>query len=152
MGHTKTHAQLLDQAEALLHMAQRIGFSAREPLRSQQQEWVRVRCAKARICINRASTSSTWFGRQISPADLERAVALTVALDKIAPPLADYMTVYEAAAFLGVGHERVSRYIAEGRLPATKFGNQWRLRTADVKSFRRLPSGRPSRAQARERM
>jgi excisionase family DNA binding protein len=143
MGYKYTHAELLDQAEALLHQAQTLRVLPHEPYQPKL-EFLRILCAKARILVNRASTADTWFGRQIHTADLLRATNLALALDALAPPPGDAMTIYEAAATLGVGHERVTRYIREGRLLASKFGSQWRLRTVDVLAFQRRPTGRPS--------
>lgn len=145
MAYTKTHAELLNSAEALLHQAGRMTATSREPQHSATQERVRTLCAKAQIFVNRAATTHTWFGRKISAADRERAMALGVAIAALAPPPTETMTIYEAAALLGVGNERVNRYVIEGRLPATKFGYQWRLQTADVLAFRRQPTGKPSR-------
>lgn len=145
MGYLHTHEQLLDQAEALFHRANDLRVLPHEPYQPKLEQ-LRILCAKARILVNRATTVDTWFGRQIATVELQRAVRLTLDINGLAPPPGDTMTVYEAAAWLGVGHERVNRYIHEGRLPATKFGSQWKLQTIDVKTFRRQPTGRPSLA------
>ena len=107
----------------------------------------RTLCAKARILINRATSRATWFGRQASAAQREAAVTLVLRCLQIAPWPAVMLTIYEAAAWLGVGYERVHDYVSEGRLPAAKFGSVWYVQVTDVQAFQRRPTGRPGGAR-----
>ena len=54
------------------------------------------------------------------------------------------ITTEEAAAILGVTPSRVRQYVMEGRLPCRRLGRHMLLfSAADVKKFRKLPTGRP---------
>ena len=57
---------------------------------------------------------------------------------------AEYRTVAQAAARLGVTQMTVLRYIARGQLPAERVGSQvWLIPTQAVESFQRPKGGRP---------
>lgn len=51
------------------------------------------------------------------------------------------MTVTEAARRLGISPRRVQRLCADGRLPAEKWGRDWRIKEPLVDP--RRPTGRP---------
>ena len=55
------------------------------------------------------------------------------------------LTTTQAAAFLGVSVRRVQKLIADGRLPATRFGGAWEVQLADLRAFAATPrrAGRP---------
>lgn len=53
------------------------------------------------------------------------------------------LTSKEAAAELGVTHQRVRQLISKGRLKATKFGNAWMIRFSDLEAVRVRKPGRP---------
>lgn len=53
------------------------------------------------------------------------------------------LTSTEAARRLDISQQRVRVLIAEGRLPATRFGHIWSIRERDLAFFVRLPRGRP---------
>jgi len=59
------------------------------------------------------------------------------------------LTSAEAAKRLGVSSPRVRALIAEGRLPATRFGHVWMIAENDLAALVRLPPGRPRSAAAR---
>jgi excisionase family DNA binding protein len=59
---------------------------------------------------------------------------------------AEYRTVAQAAARLGVTQMTILRYIARGQLAAERVGNQaWLIPTAAVESFSRPKGGRRKR-------
>ena len=43
-----------------------------------------------------------------------------------------YYTIYESAEILKVHHNTIRRAIKKGRLRATKFGSEWRIRKEDI--------------------
>lgn len=53
------------------------------------------------------------------------------------------LTATEAAKALGVSRQRICYLLAAGRLPATRFGQAWVIREADLAAFTRKPGGRP---------
>jgi excisionase family DNA binding protein len=53
------------------------------------------------------------------------------------------MTLQEAAAHLDLHYMTVYRYVRLGRLPATRQGTGWLVRTADVERLRAAPPRRP---------
>jgi excisionase family DNA binding protein len=55
------------------------------------------------------------------------------------------LSVSEAAAELGVNHQRVRAFIADGRLPAMKLGTDWRVSVADLSRLSQVERrpGRP---------
>jgi excisionase family DNA binding protein len=55
-----------------------------------------------------------------------------------------YLTVREAADLIGVSHSQVTRYIANGQLPAIELGQQKLIRKADATKFQRPPRGNPA--------
>lgn len=58
--------------------------------------------------------------------------------------LGAYLTTLEAAERLGVGQSRVYQLIEQGRLKAKRIGGRLLLiEVASVRSFKRLPRGRP---------
>jgi MerR family transcriptional regulator, light-induced transcriptional regulator len=59
------------------------------------------------------------------------------------------MTLQEAADSLGVHYMTVYRYVRQGRLPATRHGVGWRVRSSDVKALRNNPAARVRRGAAR---
>ena len=69
--------------------------------------------------------------------------------------LREVMTVDQAAQYLGVSPDTLYKYLSEGRLPAFKLGNRWRLKkttldrwmerqsqTREPRSSKRAASGR----------
>lgn len=58
----------------------------------------------------------------------------------------EWLTTDDAAELLGVSPGRVRQYVAEGRLPVTKFGNTNLIRPGDLAAFERNPPGRPRQA------
>jgi excisionase family DNA binding protein len=60
----------------------------------------------------------------------------------------EWMRTDEVAAELGVSKTVVWRQIDSGRLPAEKFGRDWRIRREDFERFRTLrrEPGRPRKA------
>lgn len=59
----------------------------------------------------------------------------------------EWMRTDDVAAVLGVSKTVVWRQIHLGRLPAEKFGRDWRIKREDFEAFRHLerPRGRPRR-------
>lgn len=55
-----------------------------------------------------------------------------------------FVTAQEAAEIIGVNHSQVCRYCIDEKLPARKVGNQWLIKEADVKKFKRTPVGNPA--------
>jgi excisionase family DNA binding protein len=53
----------------------------------------------------------------------------------------------EAAAKLGVSLRRVQQFIASGRLPATRLGGNYVIRSEDLAKVRDRPTGRPPKAK-----
>lgn len=53
------------------------------------------------------------------------------------------VTTTEAAAALGVTPRRVVALIGAGRLPATKLGRDWLIRSTDLAKVRERKAGRP---------
>ena len=65
---------------------------------------------------------------------------------KIAKPQKGYIATTEAAERLGVSSARVRQLVANGELPATKFGPVNMIKESDVEKARNRPSvGRPSK-------
>jgi excisionase family DNA binding protein len=62
----------------------------------------------------------------------------------------EWMRTDEVAEELGVSKTVVWRQITAGRLPAKKFGRDWRVSRADFERFRQIPRerGRPRRPRA----
>jgi excisionase family DNA binding protein len=82
--------------------------------------------------------------------DIQEAVTvLTVALDGDGRyPLVDALTTVEAAALLGRTRQHVAHLCAEGVLPATRIGRDWRIDRAGVVAYRdaeKDKGGRPRR-------
>jgi excisionase family DNA binding protein len=63
-------------------------------------------------------------------------------------PATRSMTLQEVADSLGVHYMTAYRYVRQGRLPATRKGAEWRIRSTDVESFRRTPEPRRGAARA----
>jgi excisionase family DNA binding protein len=61
------------------------------------------------------------------------------------------LTTQEAAERLGVSAIRVRQLIAEGRLPAEKFGRDYMIREGDLKLVSDRKPGRPSKTQAKKK-
>lgn len=53
------------------------------------------------------------------------------------------LSVIQVAECLGVNRHRVWRLIRDGRIPATKIGHGYVVRSEDVAAYRPLPPGRP---------
>ena len=53
------------------------------------------------------------------------------------------LTVYEAAALIGVSHAQVTRYVRQGLLPAKRVGQTILIKEADAEKFERPPRGNP---------
>lgn len=54
------------------------------------------------------------------------------------PKLADWrevMDVAQAARYLGVSADSLYKYLSEGKLPAFKLGNRWRLKKTALDSW-----------------
>jgi len=58
------------------------------------------------------------------------------------------MTVQEVADSLGVHYMTAYRYVRQGRLPATRQGAEWRIRSTDVELLRNAPTPRRGAARA----
>ena len=56
------------------------------------------------------------------------------------------LTVQEAADRLKVTRERVYMLIADGRLPAAKFGRDWQIQEQHLKFVKDRKPGRPRKA------
>ena len=67
--------------------------------------------------------------------------------DDLIPHLAGYMTVQEAAEYLGVSDRTVYGYIDEGRLAAVRVGGGLAVEERAVKDFQRQATGRPRTRQ-----
>src|SRR5579883_1303760 len=63
--------------------------------------------------------------------------------DDLIPHLSGYMTVQEAAKYLGVSDRTVYGYIDEGRLAAIRVGGGLAVEEKSVKNFERQATGRP---------
>lgn len=59
------------------------------------------------------------------------------------------LTTAEAAAALGVTPRRVQAMIADGLLPATRFGHSWLIKQSDLEKMPRRSAGQPKKAKAR---
>ena len=69
-------------------------------------------------------------------------------------PGADWITVKDAAALLGVSERRVQTLIKKGRLNATRIGERvLMLRSDEVVSFSKIdrPTGRPPKVKPAKR-
>ena len=55
----------------------------------------------------------------------------------------DIITVARAAEILKVTPRRVQALIAQGVLPASRFGSLWMLHESDVRKHKPKPPGRP---------
>ncbi|MGE3639502.1 MAG: helix-turn-helix domain-containing protein [Pirellulales bacterium] len=55
-----------------------------------------------------------------------------------------YLTASEAAELIGIDHSQVCRYCQDGRLKATKVGNQWMIKRDDARKFQPHPVGNPT--------
>jgi excisionase family DNA binding protein len=62
---------------------------------------------------------------------------------------ASTLSLQEAADILGVHYMTVYRYVRQGRLPATRQGTAWRVRSSDLKSLQPTSSPRSRRGAAR---
>jgi excisionase family DNA binding protein len=51
------------------------------------------------------------------------------------PANATYLSVAQVCALLGVCAKTVRRRIANGDLPATKFGRDWRIARSDLRAY-----------------
>ncbi|MEP1197930.1 helix-turn-helix domain-containing protein [Tateyamaria sp.] len=51
------------------------------------------------------------------------------------PRTATYLSVKDVAAVFRIHPKTVRRWIASGRLPATRLGRDWRIARADVKAL-----------------
>jgi len=56
------------------------------------------------------------------------------------------ITVQDAAARLGITRERVYKLIADGRLPALRFGRDWIIQEKDLERVKDRRPGRPRKA------
>ena len=59
-------------------------------------------------------------------------------------PFAGYMTIAEAATFLGISRSLVARYVQQGKLPGHKIGVQVFVEAKAVKAFVPAPRGNPT--------
>lgn len=57
------------------------------------------------------------------------------------------LSVKEAAAILGVNHQRVQALISQGRLPAQKIGNSYVIKESDLELVKERKTGRPPKAK-----
>ena len=57
------------------------------------------------------------------------------------------LTVYEAAAVIGVSHAQVTRYVKQGLLPAKRVGQTILIDETDASEFERPPRGNPKLLQ-----
>lgn len=57
--------------------------------------------------------------KAIDPAELNRS----------------FYTVYEVADLMGLHWQTILRMIRAGKLPAKKYGRQWRIRVEDLQQF-----------------
>lgn len=60
------------------------------------------------------------------------------------------LTTQQAAERLGVSIIRVRQYITSGRLPASKVGRDYLIRSVDVAHFERRRTGRPTKHEPKE--
>ena len=60
----------------------------------------------------------------------------------------EFLTTNEAAERLGVSSIRVRQLIAEGRLPAQKFGTAHMIKVSDLKLVEDRKPGRPPKPKA----
>jgi excisionase family DNA binding protein len=58
----------------------------------------------------------------------------------------DLLTTEQAGARLGVSAQRVRQFIDAGRLPATRYGDMWLIRPADLACVGERKPGRPRKA------
>ena len=61
--------------------------------------------------------------------------------------LKDYLTTTEAAEKLGVNGSRIRQLIRDGKLPATKLGNNNLIKLSDLELVRVRPNGRPRKSK-----
>lgn len=57
----------------------------------------------------------------------------------------EIITVKEAADLLEISLSRIYVLIKQNRLPATKFGNAWLIREADLEAVKERNPGRPKK-------
>jgi excisionase family DNA binding protein len=64
----------------------------------------------------------------------------------------EWMRTEDVATEMGVSKTVVWRQITAGRLPAEKFGRDWRIRREDFERFRKMPRerGRPRGSRNRK--
>jgi excisionase family DNA binding protein len=51
------------------------------------------------------------------------------------PPSGSNLTIIEVATIVRCSTKTVRRMVGDGRLPAFRFGGQWRIRKADLERF-----------------
>lgn len=51
------------------------------------------------------------------------------------PAIERSLSVYEVADAFGVSHKTIRRMIADGRVPAVRIGQQWRIRPEAVRDI-----------------
>ena len=62
----------------------------------------------------------------------------------------ELLTVPQAAHILKVSQQRVRQYIADGALPAKKYGTAWLIKSEDVADFKPRANGRPRKTETVE--
>lgn len=105
--------------------------------------------------------------RRMGPREIEEALRRTAAALRaiagqesapaqgpaaVAEPVAELVSAEQAARRLGVSRLTLYKYIRQGKLPATRRGRSYLLRSEDVASLRKaLPRRRGRPVQARRR-
>ncbi len=56
------------------------------------------------------------------------------------PTIAPSLSVYEVAALFGVSHKTIRNMIRDGKLPAAKIGQQWRIRPEVASEMLGIPA------------
>ena len=60
------------------------------------------------------------------------------------------LSVKEAAAILGVNHQRVQVLITQDRLPAQKIGNSYVIKESDLERVKDRKPGRPAKNASKQ--
>jgi excisionase family DNA binding protein len=62
-----------------------------------------------------------------------------------------WLTTREAAEKLGISVRRVQAMVTQGRLPAEKFGRDYKIKETDLSHIKDRKTGRPPRAESKKR-
>ena len=89
------------------------------------------------------------IGADASPGDFPSNSAMTSRTTRTAAPLAEPISLQEAASRLGVHYMTAYRYVRTGRLPARRDGAQWFVDPRDLDRMQQQDHARPAGRRAK---